>query len=65
MLYTYPCIQEGGPDYYLLGMKSRNRAFQNDVVVVQVLPKDQWTVSDVYNNYYSHAYTISLYIDCK
>jgi len=28
-------------------MRSRNRAFQNDVVVVQVLPRDQWIVREL------------------
>lgn len=36
---------EEGPDYFIQGLHSRNRSFQNDVVVVQVLPQDQWVVS--------------------
>ena len=39
--------QLSGPDYFIRGILARNRAFQDDLVVVQVLPEDQWAVSGV------------------
>lgn len=33
---------EGGPDYALIGTLARNRALQDDVVVIQVLPRTEW-----------------------
>lgn len=37
-------IKAGGPDYYIEGVLNRNRAFNDDVVVINVLPPDQWKV---------------------
>lgn len=37
-------FQAGGPDYYIEGILNRNRAFNDDVVVINVLPPDQWKV---------------------
>lgn len=34
----------GGPDYYIEGVLNRNRAFNDDLVVIDVLPPDQWKV---------------------
>ena len=42
-------IKAGGPDYYIKGVLNRNRAFNDDVVVVNVLPPDQWEVRYKYN----------------
>lgn len=37
-------LQAGGPDYYIEGILHRNRAFNDDLVVINVLPADQWKV---------------------
>ena len=38
-------MQAGGPDYFIAGVRDRNRALQEDTVVIQVLPRDKWLVS--------------------
>ena len=38
-------VKTGGPDYYVKGVINRNRAFNDDLVVINVLPPDQWEVS--------------------
>ena len=38
------CVQEGGTDYYVEGMRCRNRALDRDVVAIKVLPPQQWVV---------------------
>ena len=37
-------MQEGGGDYNVKGLVSRNRALERDVVAIKVLPPDQWQV---------------------
>ena len=37
-------IQTGGGDYYVNGMWKRNRAFERDVVVLELLPPEKWLV---------------------
>lgn len=38
-------IQVGGSDYFIAGVRDRNRALAEDTVVIQVLPRDKWLVS--------------------
>lgn len=40
-------FQNGGPDYLIPKLWSRNRAFDGDEVVIQVMPSDKWEVFDV------------------
>ena len=44
-------MQAGGPDYFIAGVRDRNRALQEDIVVIQVLPRDKWLVSILYHNF--------------
>ena len=37
--------QDGGRDYFIKGWQHRNRAFDGDLVAVQVLPPECWIVS--------------------
>lgn len=41
------CVQSGGPHFMLDGMYARNRAFQNDVVVVELGPEVDKRAMDV------------------
>ena len=46
MLYSNIIIvQVGGSDYFVAGVCDRNRALAEDIVVIQVLPRDKWLVS--------------------
>lgn len=38
------CLQDDAQDILLDGIVARNRALNGDVVVVQILPRDQWKV---------------------
>ena len=38
------CMQDDTRDIFLDGIVARNRALNGDVVVVQILPQDQWKV---------------------
>lgn len=38
------CLQDDTRDIFLDGIVARNRALNGDVVVVQILPQDQWKV---------------------
>lgn len=38
------CVQDDTWDIFLDGIVARNRALNGDVVVVQVLPQEQWKV---------------------
>ena len=38
-------IQAGGSDYFIAGVRDRNRALAEDTVVIQVLPRNKWLVS--------------------
>ena len=38
-------MQAGGSDYFISGIHDRNRALQEDTVIIQVLPSDKWLVS--------------------
>lgn len=38
------CLQDDTRDIFLDGIVARNRALDGDIVVVQVLPQDQWKV---------------------
>lgn len=37
-------LQDGTADIFLDGVVARNRALNGDVVVVQILPPEQWKV---------------------
>lgn len=39
------CLQDDTRDIFLDGIVARNRALNGDVVVVQILPQDQWKVA--------------------
>lgn len=38
------CLQDDTRDIFLDGVVARNRALNGDIVVVQILPQDQWKV---------------------
>lgn len=38
------CLQDDTRDIFLDGIVARNRALNGDIVVVQILPQDQWKV---------------------
>lgn len=40
----YFLVQDGSADIFLDGIAARNRALNGDVVVVKVLPPEQWKV---------------------
>ncbi|PIK48355.1 putative DIS3-like exonuclease 2 isoform X2, partial [Apostichopus japonicus] len=42
---------DGGADIFIEGMHCRNRALQDDIVVVQLLPQDQWKVKTLDGSY--------------
>lgn len=41
------CLQDNTRDIFLDGIVARNRALNGDVVVVQILPQDQWKVENL------------------
>ena len=43
--YYYP--QDGGPDYFIPEPWARNRALNDDQVVIQIMPIDKWEVCTV------------------
>lgn len=48
------CQQDDTRDIFLDGIVARNRALNGDIVVVQLLPRDQWKVEQLLSLLYSH-----------
>lgn len=44
MIKLISCLQDDTRDIFLDGIVARNRALNGDIVVVQILPQDQWKV---------------------
>lgn len=44
MSNLFLCLQDDARDIFLDGIVARNRALNGDIVVVQILPRDQWKV---------------------
>lgn len=45
MSHMISCLQDDTRDIFLDGIVARNRALNGDLVVVQILPQDQWKVA--------------------
>lgn len=43
--YSYVFLQDDTRDIFLDGVVARNRALNGDIVVVKVLPREQWKVN--------------------
>lgn len=41
-------VQDGTRDIFIDGVVARNRALNGDIVVVRLLPREQWKVSPVF-----------------
>lgn len=39
--------QAGGPDFFIDSVLSRNRALNDDCVIIKISPKDKWIVSEI------------------
>lgn len=53
MSYLFLFSQDDTRDIFLDGIVARNRALNADIVVVQILPREQWKVDYTYLSLYT------------
>lgn len=44
-------MQDDGRDIFIDGIGARNRALNRDIVVVQIMPRDQWKVNTLMDTF--------------
>lgn len=47
-MVSFVCVQDDTRDIFLDGIVARNRALNGDIVVVQILPREQWKVTGLF-----------------